>query len=63
VTTEERITKRIAELEQVERDAVMQITIIRNLLNELRSLLTPAAAPPTDSLGSISGAPMGDQDA
>lgn len=39
----ERIEKRIAELEQAERDTVMQLTVIRNLLIELRALLAPDA--------------------
>jgi hypothetical protein len=38
---EERIHARIAELEQAERDTVMQLTVVRNLLAELRALVAP----------------------
>ena len=40
---EERITARIAELEQAERDTELQLIVIRTVLAEMRALLTPAA--------------------
>ena len=48
---EDRIQSRITELEQGERDTMLQLTVIRNLLIELRALLTPDPV--------VTGAPLG----
>lgn len=40
---EEKITARIAALTEAEQQAVLQLTVIRNLITELRALLTPDA--------------------
>lgn len=50
---EARITARIAELEKVEQESVTQLTVIRNLLYELRTLIADAQTP------AMSGDPLG----
>ena len=39
---EERITQRIAALEQAERDTELQLMAVRTVLAELRALIQPA---------------------
>lgn len=40
---EDKIKKRIAELEKAEREATIRLTVIANLLTELRGLLQAEA--------------------
>lgn len=48
---EERITHRIAELEQAERQTEAQLIAIRTVLAEMRALLQPAPIISGDAIG------------
>lgn len=52
---EENIKRRIVELEQAEKDAVMQLMAVRTVLAELRALLTPAPILSGDPLDAPNG--------
>lgn len=54
---EERIRERIATLEEAERDATARLTIIMNLLSELRGLLAGAHDGPI-----LSGDPLDERE-
>lgn len=56
IALRERIIARIAELEQADRDAVMQLTLIRSMLKEYNDLL--AQSTHAASIGSASDPPM-----
>lgn len=49
---ESKITARITELETAERSTIIQLTVIQNLLSELRGLVAPIAEP------QLSGSPL-----
>lgn len=52
---EERIHARIIELEEAERQTVVQLTAIRTVIAELKALATPAPVLSGDPLGEPNG--------
>ena len=52
---EENVKKRVAELEQAEKDTAMQLMAIRTVLAELRNLLAPAPVLSGDALADPNG--------